>query len=253
MSQPALDFTVPNAYAKRGPVQARHASRKGAESVAGRAETQTARYIALLQAYPDGLTDWRAAELLGVERTSVNARRSPLVKAGVVVPNGFHRDDHSDVANTRWQLVAMRKKEPTSPGGENPASDTAASAGIVTRTLTGVTGAESGDPADGRLGGPRAATSRVNQSVAITGERDPGQNRNAAITASPMSLTQLCGVKEGTRVRLADGRFGQLTTVSTHRGEAYIYVFSTRGYRAMPPERLIDRRETDGELVEVTP
>jgi hypothetical protein len=115
MTQTDFDFTataesrVPCAYAKRGPVQARHASRKGAEDAANRAENQTARLLSLYQDYPDGLTDWQAKELLGIERTTVNARRSPLVKAGVVVANGLVNDGHSRIPNTRWQLRALRK------------------------------------------------------------------------------------------------------------------------------------------------
>jgi hypothetical protein len=119
MTQTDFDFTataesrVPGAYAKRGPVQARHASRLGAESAANRAEAQTARYLALLQAYPDGLTDAEAARLMStpgheIERTSINARRAPLVRTGVVVTNGHVLNPKSNVKNTRWQLRALR-------------------------------------------------------------------------------------------------------------------------------------------------
>lgn len=112
MTQTGLDFSnpVPGAYAKRGPVQAQHASRRGAEDAANRCENQTARYLALLQDYPDGLTDWQAKELLGIERTTVNARRAPLAKAGVVVANGLINDGHSRIPNTRWALRALRGK-----------------------------------------------------------------------------------------------------------------------------------------------
>lgn len=116
MTQAGLDFSkVPNAFARRGSAQARHASRLGAESAANRAEFQTARYLALLQSHPEGLNDWEAAALMSspdykVERTTINARRSPLYKAGVVVPNGFNYREGSNVKNTRWQLAAMRKK-----------------------------------------------------------------------------------------------------------------------------------------------
>jgi hypothetical protein len=114
MTQAGLDFSnpVPGAYAKRGSVQARHASRKGAEDAANRCENQTARLLALYQSYPDGLTDWQAAKLLGVERTTVNARRAPLTKTDppVVVANGHFNDGHSRIPNTRWALRALRGK-----------------------------------------------------------------------------------------------------------------------------------------------
>lgn len=302
MSQPAFDFTVPNAYARRGPVQARHASREGAESVAGRAETQTARYIALLQAYPEGLTDWRAAELLGVERTSVNARRSPLVKTGVVVANGFHKDDHSDVANTRWQLAAMRdgntirarrvgaarcddsesrglardtgesaaRIEPalhrdtcdhacgaTSPGGENPAFDTAASAGMVTRSE-----GHTGNREDSAI----APSIHIAEHGEIVGRHNDGESReeqaqrvdlvqiqNAAI-ASPRRLTAetVRDVPYGTRVVLRDGSFAQSRLVTT-KGLLGVYVHHTRQLETLAPEQLEDWRATEGELREVAP
>lgn len=104
MTPQSFDFdAVPAAYTRRGSSQARHTSRLGAESAANRAETQTARYLSLLQDYPEGLSDMQAARLMGVERTTINARRSPLHKAGVVVPNGFVTGD-SGVKNVRWSL-----------------------------------------------------------------------------------------------------------------------------------------------------
>lgn len=82
--------------------QSAHASRAGAENAAPRALTQTVRFLAALKARPQGLTDWEAAELLDVERSTINARRRPLVKAGLVYSDGF-RPGPSGVRNAVWK------------------------------------------------------------------------------------------------------------------------------------------------------
>lgn len=82
--------------------QSRHTSRQGAEDVQTRALGQTVRYLALLKEH-GGLTDLEAAKLMQVERTSINARRAPLVKAGIVVADGF-RPSPSKVKNVVWRL-----------------------------------------------------------------------------------------------------------------------------------------------------
>lgn len=128
--------------------------------------------------------------------------------------------------------------------------------GIVGVKAEVVTAGETAPEIDIPLAGPSSAdereqAARPHSPRARHAATDRGgQPGETGADLRAMTLVQLCGVKEGTRVRLADGRFGQLTTVSTHRSEAYIYVFSTRGYRALKPEHLADRRETDGELVE---
>lgn len=81
-----------------------HTSRHGAEDAAPRALSQTVRYLAALKAY-GGLTDAEAAKLLNVERTSINARRAPLVKAGLVVPNGTRPWPTGKVQNVVWCLA----------------------------------------------------------------------------------------------------------------------------------------------------
>jgi hypothetical protein len=84
--------------------QSRHTSRAGAENAAPRALNQTLKYMAALKARPNGLTDFEAAEVLGIERTSVNARRRPLVKAGLVVTGGFRRGP-TGIKNVIWKAT----------------------------------------------------------------------------------------------------------------------------------------------------
>lgn len=84
--------------------QAAHASRAGAEDAAPRALNQTVRYLALLKSRPQGCTDAEAAHLLGLERTSINARRRPLVKAGLVYSDGFRPGD-TGIKNTVWKAA----------------------------------------------------------------------------------------------------------------------------------------------------
>jgi hypothetical protein len=83
--------------------QSAHASRSGAEAAAPRALSQTVRYLSALRAY-GGLTDWEAADVLHLERTSINARRKPLVAAGLVVAGGF-RPGPTGVKNVVWKLA----------------------------------------------------------------------------------------------------------------------------------------------------
>ena len=66
----------------------RHCSRRGAEDAQQRSGAQLLRYLELLRLHPGGLTDFEASRLMDIERTSINARRAPLVKRGVVVANG---------------------------------------------------------------------------------------------------------------------------------------------------------------------
>lgn len=85
--------------------QSAHASRAGAEDAAPRALSQTVRYLSLLKSRPQGCTDAEAAELLGLERSSVNARRVPLVKAGLVYADGFRPGPTGKVRNTIWKAI----------------------------------------------------------------------------------------------------------------------------------------------------
>jgi hypothetical protein len=83
--------------------QAAHASRAGAQDAAPRALSQTVRYLRLLKDHPDGLTDAEAAKLLNLERSSVNARRKPLEKAGLVYADGFRPGPTGKVLNCIWK------------------------------------------------------------------------------------------------------------------------------------------------------
>lgn len=84
--------------------QSAHASRSGAEDAAPRALSQTVRYLRLLKDSPRGLTDAEAATRLGLERSSINARRAPLVKAGLVYADGFRQGTSGrKVRNAVWK------------------------------------------------------------------------------------------------------------------------------------------------------
>lgn len=85
--------------------QSAHASRAGAEDAAARALPQTVRYLALLKSRSQGCTDAEAADLLGLERSSVNARRVPLVKAWLVYADGFRPGPTGKVKNTVWKAA----------------------------------------------------------------------------------------------------------------------------------------------------
>lgn len=83
--------------------QSRHASRAGADASTGRALPQAVRYLRALKDRPEtGLTDAEASEVMGLQRSTVNARRAPLVKAGLVYSDGF-RVGAFGVKNTVWK------------------------------------------------------------------------------------------------------------------------------------------------------
>ena len=84
-------------------IQSRHASHAGAEEAKDRALSQTVRYLELLKEH-GGLTDAEAARLMGVERSSVNARRAPLCKAGLVIAEGYRKGPTGN-KNTVWRLA----------------------------------------------------------------------------------------------------------------------------------------------------
>lgn len=84
--------------------QSRHASYTGAVDAQPRAASQIVRYLQLLKSHPQGCTDREAAEALGLERTSINARRAMLVKAQLVYPDGF-RAGSTGAKNTVWKAT----------------------------------------------------------------------------------------------------------------------------------------------------
>jgi hypothetical protein len=89
----------------------RHTSHQGAVDAAPRALPQALRYIQLLHMkYPDGYTDAEAAKILEVERSSINARRAPLVQAGLVEDCGRRARASSDLPNVIWRLRLPRAR-----------------------------------------------------------------------------------------------------------------------------------------------
>ena len=83
-------------------LQSRHASHAGAADATTRALPQTIRLLQALKDHPHGLTDREAAQVLGLERSTINARRAELVKADLVYADGF-RKAASGVVNTIWK------------------------------------------------------------------------------------------------------------------------------------------------------
>lgn len=50
-------------------------------------------------------TDWQLSKYLGIERTSVNARRDTLVKYGLVERFDEIISEHSGKKNARWKVI----------------------------------------------------------------------------------------------------------------------------------------------------
>lgn len=99
---PWLEGALP--FQSSGGPQSAHASRAGADDAAPRALSQTVRYLSALKARPHGLTDLEAEDVLGIDKSSVTARRRPLVKAGLVQAAG-HRPGPTGVPNTIWKAL----------------------------------------------------------------------------------------------------------------------------------------------------
>jgi hypothetical protein len=91
-------------FAESASPMAAQCSFLGAQDAARRASTQTLTYLELL-AKVGPLTDAEAAKRMGVERTSINARRKPLCDRGVVVAKGRKRNRKSGIPNTLWGLA----------------------------------------------------------------------------------------------------------------------------------------------------
>ena len=49
-------------------------------------------------------TDWDVHKLTGWERTTVNARRGPLCRRGIVVAVDKVKNEETGIVNTRWGL-----------------------------------------------------------------------------------------------------------------------------------------------------
>jgi hypothetical protein len=87
-------------FSGRSP-QPRHASYLGAKDAEPRAGRQLTLYLqALEDEGPNGLTDAEAARILGLERSTINARRNQL--GDRVYADGF-RPGVSGIRNTVWK------------------------------------------------------------------------------------------------------------------------------------------------------
>lgn len=82
------------------------ARRSGLRRARQTGETLRERYLALLEAHPDGLTDHDAAARLGVLSTTAGARRLELMAArpGLIETAGRVAQPHT-VSRTVWRLA----------------------------------------------------------------------------------------------------------------------------------------------------
>lgn len=78
-------------------------SYQGAQAAVGRAETQTLRLLELY-AKRGPTTDADAALALGIERSTINARRGALCRRGIVTAKGAVIG-RCGVRNTTWGLA----------------------------------------------------------------------------------------------------------------------------------------------------
>jgi len=89
--------------------EARQCSYLGAVDAQGRAARQRDAYVALL-GERGPLTDQEAADLMGVERSSINARRNEL---GELVTNAGRKMGQRGSPNTLWRLTSRGRAEMT--------------------------------------------------------------------------------------------------------------------------------------------
>ena len=85
----------------------RHCSAEGAKDAQPRACGQTRRYLLLLaDREGEGATDLEAARMMGVERSTINARRVPLTKGDRPwVESDGVRKGPTGVNNCVWKLT----------------------------------------------------------------------------------------------------------------------------------------------------
>lgn len=85
----------------------RHCSHQGALKASEGAGRQC---LALLTLYRQQgpLTDMEAADLMGVERSTINARRRELRLRGLVSAKGSKTNGRSGVRNTTWGLAGLK-------------------------------------------------------------------------------------------------------------------------------------------------
>lgn len=105
MTQHAFDFTAP--IAPSSSPLARHCSQQGAQSAQERIGRQCLALITLYrQRGPQ--TDVEAATALGIERTSICARRNELRRRGLVEAVATKRNEETGISNTTWGLSSSR-------------------------------------------------------------------------------------------------------------------------------------------------
>lgn len=87
-------------------VQSRETSRQGARKIAPKVYDLHERMLWQFR-LKGALTDAEMAELLDVERTTVNARRSELIRLGLVdlAPKGTRKNPKSGLKNATWGLL----------------------------------------------------------------------------------------------------------------------------------------------------
>lgn len=83
---------------------ARHCSHQGAVQAAERAGRQAVAILALYAAQGP-LTDAEVAEALGIQRSSVNARRAALMKLRLVRSWGTKQNPATGITNTTYGLI----------------------------------------------------------------------------------------------------------------------------------------------------
>lgn len=82
----------------------RHCSHQGAVAASERVGRQC---VELLGAYATQgpLTDAEAAKHLGIERSTINARRAELIRRLLVAKHGTKRNPETGITNTTWGLI----------------------------------------------------------------------------------------------------------------------------------------------------
>ena len=85
---------------------ARHCSSMGALDAAEHSGRQALALLALYRAQGPQ-TDQEAADALGIERTSVNARRAGLIRLRLVdaSPKGIRKNASTGISNATWGLT----------------------------------------------------------------------------------------------------------------------------------------------------
>lgn len=90
-------------FAESASPLAQSASFAGAANAQARSSNQTLRYLELL-AKRGPTSDADAAVLLGLMRSTINARRGPLCQRGIVIAVDRTQNVETGVVNTRWGL-----------------------------------------------------------------------------------------------------------------------------------------------------